>query len=279
MTYNRQPAAGNKTGRRLLNALIIGIIIYLAVGIALYFLQERFLLHPVRLPAAYSYHFSRPFSEENVLLDRGYTLNYVRFFPSGPIRKGLVLYFHGNSENINRYEKFTGNFTNNGYEVWMPDYPGFGKSTGKLTEKKLYELADLLYMRAGKKYTKDQIIIYGKSLGTGIAARLASVKPCKTLILETPYYSIPDLFSYYVPVYPTALISNFKLPVHRYLENVTVPVTVFHGTADKVIPYRCAAKLKTCLKPTDEFITIPGGRHNNLNDFEVLHTKINTLLQ
>jgi alpha-beta hydrolase superfamily lysophospholipase len=264
---------------RRFGLLKIIVIIYLVIGIVFYFLQDRFLFHPLPLPADYSYHFARPFHEINVTINKNENLSIVQFFPEDTARKGVVLYFHGNMDNINRYEKSADLFTKNGYEVWMPDYPGFGKSTGKLTEEKLYQLASVSYSLANEKYTAGNIIIYGRSLGTGIASQLASVKQCKLLILETPYYSIPDLFSCYVPIYPTGVISKYKLPVYQYLSNIKVHITIFHGTDDEVIPYRCAAKLKAVLKPSDEFISIHGGHHNNLTNFDILKKKINNLLR
>ena len=258
--------------------LKIIIIIYFALGVVLYFLQDTFLFHPVPLPADYTYHFAVPFQEVNVSINKKENLNFIKFFPKDSVKKGVVLYFHGNMENINRYAKFADLFTNKGYEVWMPDYPGFGKSTGKLTEEKLYEVASLTYRLANGNYSKDNIVIYGKSLGTGIASQLAAVKDCRALILETPYYSIPDLFSHYVSFYPTRLLSKYKIPIYKYLPNVKIHILIFHGTADEVIPYRCAVKLKSSLKPTDEFVSIQGGQHNNLNNFEVLKKKINNLL-
>ena len=200
--------------------LKIIIIVYFTLGIVFYFLQDKFLFHPVPLPADYAYHFDRPFHEVNMIINKNENVNFVQFFPKDSVRKGVVLYFHGNMENINRYAKFADIFTNKSYEVWMPDYPGFGKSTGELNEKKLYQLSSLIYTLANAKYTKDNIVIYGKSLGTGIAAQLASVKDCRVLILETPYYSIPDLFSCYVPLYPTGIISKYKIPTYKYLHSV-----------------------------------------------------------
>src|SRR5688572_16805377 len=172
--------------------LTIILIVYCGLGIAFYYLQEKFLFHPVPLSADYTYHFTRPFREVNIAVNKNENLNVVQFFPGDSIRKGVVLYFHGNRQNINRYAKFADNFTGHGYEVWMPDYPGFGKTTGELTERKLYNLASVIYTLAKTKYAADQIIIYGKSFGTGIASQLAAVKDCRLLILETPYYSIPD---------------------------------------------------------------------------------------
>ena len=253
--------------------LKIIIILYCSIGIALYYLQEKFLFHPEKLSSAYVYDFKVPFEELNIPFNETDTLNMIKFFPKDSVRRGVVIYFHGNKENIERYAKFADNFTKHGYEVWMEDYPGFGKSTGERTEKKMYQQALQVQKMAASRYGKDSIIVYGKSFGTGIAAYVASESDCKRLILETPYYSIPSLFSCYAPIYPTSSMSTYK-----FLEDVHYPISIFHGTDDGVIPYRCAAKLKSVLKPTDEFITIEKGTHQNLNDFDLFKQKLDSLL-
>lgn len=255
------------------------VLIYFIIGFVLYFFQDKFFLHPEELPYGYQYKFNSPFKEINIEINKDENLNLVQFFPTDSLRKGVVLYFHGNMTNINHYAMFANNFTKNGYEVWMIDYPGFGKTSGELTEKKLYMQAMLMYRLANTHFNKDSIIIYGKSFGTGIASQLASAADCKTLILETPYSSIPDLFACYAPIYPTSFMAKLKLPSIEYLEAVKAPITIFHGDDDEIIPYRCAAKLKKVLKPADKFITIEKGKHNNLNSFEIFHHKLDSLLQ
>jgi alpha-beta hydrolase superfamily lysophospholipase len=219
-----------------------------------------------------------PFEEINIPFNNADTLNMVKFFPTDSVRKCVVVYFHGNRENIERYAKFAGNFTKYGYEVWMEDYPGYGKSTGDRTEKKMYEQALQVQKMAAGKYGKDSIIIYGKSLGTGIAAYVAKASRNQRLILETPYYSIPSLFSCYAPIYPTGKMSTYKIPSNEYIADVKYPVSIFHGTNDGVIPYRNAARLKAVLKPTDEFITIEKGTHHDLNSFDLFKQKLDSLL-
>jgi uncharacterized protein len=255
------------------------VFLYAAIGIALFYLQEFFLFHPEKLAKDYVRHFDIPFQEINIPFNEKDTMNMVKFFPKDSLRKGVVLYYHGNKQNIERYAKFVTGFTKHGYEVWMEDYPGFGKSTGVITEKKLYEQALVLQKMATSKYGADSIIVYGKSLGTGIAAYVASQTKAKQLILETPYYSIPDLFSSYAPIYPTQRMSTYKIPSFEYLQKVNYPITIFHGTDDGVIPYRCAAKLKNVLKVTDEFITIEDGTHHNLATFDLYRKKLDSLLQ
>jgi uncharacterized protein len=270
--------------KKIFRWLKIIILLYSLIGIALFYLQEKFLFHPEKLPADYKFGFhyiySRdiPFEEVNIPFNNTDTMNMVKFFPEDSVTKGVVLYFHGNRQNIERYAKFAGRFTEHGYEVWMEDYPGFGKSTGERTEKKMFEQALQIRKMAASKFAADSIIIYGKSFGTGIAAYVASETNNKRLILETPYFSIPSLFSCYAPIYPTGQMSTYKIPTNEFLADVKYPISIFHGTDDGVIPYRNAARLKTVLKPTDEFVMIEKGTHHNLNDFPFFQQKLDSLL-
>ncbi len=264
--------------RRWLRIVNILLVIYLVVGVAFFFLQDKFLFHPEVIAKEKKFSFSTPYKEVKVDLDANHKMNIVQFLTNDSVAKGVVLYFHGNKKNIEWYAKYAPVFTKKGFEVWMIDYPGFGKSTGMLTEDKLYEFAGELYNMAKAKYKPGQIILYGKSLGTGVAAWLASKKSAKMLILETPYYSMTSLVSHYLPVYPVSKILKYQLPTHTYISLVNAPVIIFHGTGDAVIPYNNAKKLKTLLKPGDEFITIPGGEHNNLNEFLPYKEKMDSLL-
>lgn len=254
------------------------VLLYASIGIALFYLQEKFLFHPTVIQRNIPWKFDMPFEEIDVPINNTDTINLVQFFPKNSVRRGVVLYFHGNRDNIGRYAKYSANFTKHGYEVWMEDYPGFGKSVGKRNEKVLYEQAEQVYKMALSKYPADSIIIYGKSFGTGIAAYTAAAGKAKRLILETPYYSIPALYDCYAPIYPNQRMASYKIPTNEYLQKVKYPVTIFHGTDDGVIRYSCAEKLKQVLKPIDEFITIEGGTHHNLNEYPVFRTKLDSLL-
>jgi uncharacterized protein len=262
-------------GWRLLKIIVV---VYCSAGIALYYLQEKLMFHPAPLPPDYQFKFNIPFKEVNIPLNAKDNLNIVQFFTQDPIPKGVVLYFHGNRDNINRYAKYAVNFTKHGYDVWITDYPGYGKTTGKFTEENLYMQAKEVYKLANSTFGQNSIIVYGKSLGSGIASYLVSKKPCRRLILETPYYSMPDLLGNYAPFYPTTAMSHFALPTGEYLKELNIPVTIFHGNEDWIIPYRCAAKLKQFLKPGDEFITIDKGSHNDLNSFPLFHEKLDSIL-
>jgi alpha-beta hydrolase superfamily lysophospholipase len=266
-------------GRKIWKWLKILVAIYIIGGVALYFLQDYILFHPISLKKEHQYNFREKHTDINIPVSEHSNLNIVQFFPTDSVRKGVVLYFHGNKKNIAWYAKYTPNFTRHGYEVWLIDYPGFGKSTGKLTERNLYDWSDYMYKFARSKFSNNNIIIYGKSMGTGIATRLASLQPCKKLILETPYYDFPSVVKHYVPIYPVDWMIHYKIPTWRYIQNVKAPITIFHGTGDDVIRYRNAERLKQFLKPADEFVTIQNGEHNDLFGFEQTTGKLDSLLK
>ncbi len=251
---------------------------YGLMGVALYYLQEPILFRGVRVPDDTIYHFQQPFSETGIDMDASTHIDLIQFHATDTPQKGVVLYFHGNREGVRHYTDRVAPFTKNGYEVWMPDYPGYGKSTGKRTEQGLYDEALQVYKLARTHYRPDQIIIYGRSLGTGIAAELAAIRDCRMLFLETPYYSLYSLVGIYAWMYPLKTMLHFHFPVYAYLPKVTAPVHIIQGTNDWTIPYFHAAKLKPLLKKGDSFLTIPGGSHNNLNSFPQMQNLIDSLL-
>lgn len=259
--------------------LKIAIIIYCLIGIGLYYFQDKLIFHPEVLAKDHKYDFPFPFKEVNLPYTRESNINIVQFMPAGSNVKGVVLYFHGNGQNISRYAAHAPLFTKNNYEVWMIDYPGYGKSTGERTEQTLYDWAVIFYKLAKARFPKEKIILYGRSLGTGIAAKLASVRDCKALILEAPYYSLPSLAATKAPIYPVNQMIAYKLPTYKYLQDVVAPVTIFHGTEDELIPISQAKKLQPFLKKNDRFIPVQDAGHNNVMDFDAYTTNLDSVLQ
>jgi pimeloyl-ACP methyl ester carboxylesterase len=152
--------------KRIMKILYLCFIYYSLGGVALYFLQDYILFHPVTLKREHQYNFSQPHRDLTVPINEKDVLNLVDFLPTDSIKRGVVLYFHGNKKNISWYADYMPMFTSKGYEVLMIDYPGFGKSQGKLTEKKLYDWALQVYKIGISRFGADSIIIYGKSMGT-----------------------------------------------------------------------------------------------------------------
>mgnify|MGYP001164626218 CR=1 FL=1 len=265
------------SSKKILRWIKIVLIVYVIVGALLYFLQEKILFHPEKLPEDYRYGFAQPFREINLDVNDEKIINIIQFTVPDSVCRGVVLYFHGNRKNIGRYASYAAHFTRNNYEVWMIDYPGFGKSTGEFDEEILYQDAGRFYKLARSRFAPDSIILYGKSLGSGIASQLASKHDCKRLILETPYYSFDALINHFAFMYPARLIAKYHFPTHRHLENVTAPVHILHGTSDRIVPYGQSVRLKRKL-PELDLIEIRNGSHNDLHSFPAFQNKLDSLL-
>lgn len=272
-----------RTGRRSLPRDLLlffqgALIAYASLGILVYSLQDRFFFRPVALSPEHRYDFGIPYLERNLRFSENANINIVEFPAPVGSRKGIVLYFHGNRRNISWYARHVGGFHRNGYDVWMIDYPGYGKSTGKLEVDVIFAYALQMYRLARTRTPPDSIVIYGRSMGTGIAAWLASREPARRLILETPYYSLASLGASYLPIYPWERMIRHSIRTHEYLADVKAPVTIFQGTDDWTVPLRNASRLKPLLKAGDEFVTIEGGGHNDLETFPEFRGKMDSLL-
>lgn len=255
------------------------LLCYALGGIILYYTQDKMLFHPEPVAAYQVYDFPKPYEEQFITYDSTTQFHLVKFPANTDSTKGVLLYFHGNRKNIGHYAKYAQLFTKHGYSVWMCDYPGFGKSTGQRTEVILYDEAEQVYKLARQQYDKQQIVIYGKSLGTGIASYLASKRDCKQLFLETPYYSITSLARQFAFIYPVGQLMTYKIPQAEYLKKVTAPITIVHGTNDWTTFYSNALRLKKSLKTGDQFITIRCGEHNGLTNSLQVQQAIQQALQ
>ena len=254
------------------------LAVYLLLCGSFWFFQHLFFLHPKVLPADYHFSFAGKFEEKQINLNEKTLIDIVQFKTDDTVPKGVVLDFHGNRNNIEHYAAYAQNFTKHGYECWMVDYPGYGKSTGNLTTETMQETAGQLYKMARAKYDRDKIIIYGKSLGTGLAAWLGSVRDCRQVILETPYYSMASLAEGYTPFMPVALLIKMNFTTAEYVKNITAPLTVFHGLQDEVIPFANAMRLIPYMKKGDRFVPIPGGMHNDLPSKNIYQATLDSLL-
>jgi alpha-beta hydrolase superfamily lysophospholipase len=242
------------------------LFVYGAICAGYYFLQEKIIFLPVKLSADYQFSFKNKFTEYNLQTPDNQKINTILFHHPNP--KGLIVYCHGNADNIVRWGQIAENLVHFGYEILIYDYRGYGKSTGTITENNLFEDAQMVYELAKQRFSEKQIIVYGRSLGTGIATFLAATNQPKQLILETPYYSILEMSQRYASWLPTKLLLKYPLRTDLRITDVQAPITIFHGTADEVVPYDSGLKLKKLLKPTDEFITIPKGMHGDLELFD-----------
>lgn len=244
---------------------------------SLYFLQEKILFLPTVLEQDYTFNFKHNFEEINLKAEDGAKLNALHFKSENP--KGVILYFHGNAGNLSRWGTIAEYFVEKQYDVLIMDYRTYGKSTGALSEAVFYSDADLFYSYLLQSYNEKDITLYGRSLGTCMATYLASKNKPKQLVLETPYYSMVDVGKSRFPIVPVKLLLKYKFPTYQFISKVSCPTTMFHGTNDQIVPYDSAKKLfEVSPKFSTNFITIEGGGHNNLINYDTYQDEIDNIL-
>ncbi|MFN8353018.1 MAG: alpha/beta hydrolase [Spirosomataceae bacterium] len=244
--------------------------------------QKQYAFRNKVLTTSYSYHFKHqvPFEERWYDPDTTLHINALYFKTDTTKRKGLVLYFHGNADNLARWGSYAPDFTRNGYDVLIIDYPQFGKSTGPLTEASLLLCANYVYQQALKTFPENQVVVYGRSLGTGVATYVASTHHPKMLLLETPYYNLPAIGQSHLPILPFELFSKVKLHTDQWIRQVPCPLHLFHGTQDEIVPYEHSLRLAKRLgqPPSQLLTTIPHGKHKNLANFKAYHVALDSCL-
>ena len=254
------------------------LAIHLIASITIYFFQDNIIFQRKTLPKDYLFTFHRDSSQAKleeyfIKTADGDSLNAL-LFKTKLKSKGLILYFHGNADNLQRWGKYSVDFTKLGYDILMTDYRGYGKSTGKPSERDLYKdaLTILRWSQANLKY--NRLVLYGRSLGSAVASNLATAVSPDLLILETPFDELNG--AVYEPIKPLL----YLLPLHSkfsnksFLPKVKCRKVIIHGTRDQVVPLSSALRLKPLLVEGDQFVIIEGGSHRNLRDFESFHVAL-----
>jgi pimeloyl-ACP methyl ester carboxylesterase len=258
------------------------VILYCAGGIALYYLQDKILFHPQTIGSDYSYKFKQLFRELNIPFSKEDTLNLIQFLPDKNANpKGVVLFFHGTNGNIENYAERATVFTKQNFEVWMVDYPSFGKSSGLFDEKKINSQAFEINKLALNRFKKENIIIYGQSIGASVAANLASSGNLASLILENPSYDVPNLLHHYTFVYPWSSMAAYKFSVYDALSYIDkrLQVTIITGNNGELFSSASAKKLKPMIDSNDVFINIRKNKANALYNEMEYQKLIGDLLQ
>jgi len=257
------------------------ILIYLIACLGLYIWQEKVLFLPEKLPENHQFRFQSAWikaSEEHTLLaQENGKINVVWLKTENP--KGVIFYCHGNAGNIQRWANIVDDLMQHDYDIILWDYRTYGKSTGKLTEKNLLADGQLVYDFAKKHFLENQIVVYGRSLGTGVATYLSAANSPRCLILETPYFNLKDVAAFHFSYFPYSLLLRFELKTNEWIKEARCPTYIFHGTYDRTVPYKSGYKLAPLLKANDEFITLEAGDHNDLSTFLLYEQKIKEILE
>ncbi len=233
---------------------------------------------PTTLPQDHIFTFDHPFEEHFLKTGDGAVINTLHFKATNPV--GTIFYLHGNAGDLQRWGTIVSYLVDLNYDVYIIDYRTYGKSIGDLSEKAMYADAQRTYDHLKEMVPEENIIIYGRSLGTGMATYLASENKPSKLILETPYYSIADVAKHRFPIFPVSRLLKYKFPSNEFIKEVNCETIIFHGTDDLVVPYSSGEKLfEVSDKQKTTFITIEGGTHNDLVTFDNYNDQLKLFLK
>ena len=170
-------------------------------------------------------------------------------------------------------------YTALGYDVFLPDYRGYGKSGGTISSQaQMLADVDTVYRQLLPEYPESRTVVLGYSLGTGPATWLAARHHPRLLILQAPYFSMRDMAARLYPFVP-GFVLRYPMPTNELIGRVSAPIVLFHGDRDEVIDYNSTLRLKALLKPSDTLIVLPGARHNGMTDNPDYRREIARLLE
>jgi pimeloyl-ACP methyl ester carboxylesterase len=244
-------------------------IVYLSVCVIFYITQDFYFFRPEVLPKSFQYRYPFPFEEVHFEMEDGGYINGLHF--KVPNAKGVVYYLKGNSKSVKGWGKFAKDFVSKGYDFFMVDYRGMGKSHGKRTETTLFNDAQHIYRWLEDQYGEEKITLYGRSIGSGVAARIASWNKPKLLILDSPYYSFIHQIERYLFWLPLKWLLKYQIRTDQFIRKVSCPVFIIHGKKDRLIPFRQSEKLRDKAPGKVKLFSIEQAGHNNLPDFAEYH--------
>ncbi len=257
-------------------------IIYIIAGYVLlmlvaYFIQEKLIFKPEKLAADFEFKYDAPFKEISFQPEAGVTISGIHFYVKNP--HGLILYFHGNTRSIKGWGKYAKDFYRFGYDVVLVDYRGFGKSIGKRSETAMLRDMQFVYDELCLQYPEDHMLVYGRSMGSGFASKLAADNQPRYLILDAPYYSFRKVVERFLPFLPMRFVLRFHLRTDKWIRLVKCHTYILHGTKDRLIPLQHSERLQAINPRRITLIRIKGGGHNNLPSFDEYHNFIRDILK
>jgi len=218
------------------------ILAYLAVILFIYFYQRNLLYHP----SENNYLNDKiNFKYEEILIETEKNIQIKSWFIKKDLKKFKTLvFFHGNAGNLlNRVHKIN-ELEKLDINILLTSWRGFSGNKGKPTEQNLYSDANKIIKWLGaQEVNYKDIILYGESLGTGVAIELASKNNYGGIILESPFTSIKDAAKIYYPYLPVNLLLKDRYDSKSKIKDIKTPILIMHGKMDKIVPQKMGLEL------------------------------------
>jgi uncharacterized protein len=251
--------------------VVLASLIYLG-GLAVLYFAQRALIFPIpstvrTAPEAAGF----PQAEEHVLTTSDGEKVIVWHVPAKP-GHAVVIFFHGNGDTL---AGLVGRFRaiiSDGTGLVALSYRGYAGSSGQPSEQGLLSDAAAAYAFAAARYSPERMVVWGFSLGSGVAVALAATQPVGRLILEAPYTSIMDVAGVAFPFVPVRWLVRDQFRSDLRIAHVSAPLLIMHGVRDATIPLRFGERLFALSHEPKQLVRFAEGGHNDLADFGAIET-------
>jgi len=241
-------------------------------GVVVMFLAQRSFIYPVPqnfriAPAAAGFE-----AAEEVLLTTADGEKVIVWHVPPRGDHAVVLYFHGNGDALAGLAGRFREITQDGTGLVALSYRGYGGSSGRPTEQGLRLDAEAAHAFASARYDAERIVVWGFSLGSGVATALAADHPIGKLVLEAPFTSITDVAAAAFPFLPVRLLIRDEFRSDRRIARVQAPLLIMHGAQDLTISMELSQRLFALANQPKQFVSFPEGGHNDLGDHGAIET-------
>ena len=249
--------------RSVLNFLISAVTVYAVILLLVFLFQARLVYFPevgralVATPRAVGLDF-----EEVRLATDGATLH--GWWVPATAARGAVLILHGNAGNISHRLEYLTMFNRLGYATLIVDYRGYGRSSGTPSEDGTYRdgEAGWQYLTEIRKFAPRDIVLFGESLGGGVATWLALRHPPRALVLASTFTSAPDLGAQVYPWLPVRWLARIEYGNRARIGQIAAPVLIAHSKGDDIVPFSHGQALFDAAREPKQFLELRGG-HND----------------
>lgn len=231
----------------------------------LYVNQDAMIFAATPLPADHQFSFDVPFEEITIAVD-GADINALHFKQPEP--RGLIFFLHGNGGNLQTWTDDVEYYQRVNYDMFILDYRGYGKSTGQVeSEQQLHNDVRTAWDLVAADYQHKPVVVYGRSLGSALAARLAADVNPDLLILVSPFSSMLAMAQQQYPFVPEWLL-RFPFRTDKLIAGIVSPTILVHGDEDRFIPLAHSEELYGLARSRAEMLVIRGANHGNIHRFK-----------
>jgi len=242
--------------------LIILVLSLLLLNVFMYIQQPHMTFFPTRTLDQFPTDWGLDY--EDVTLNTGDGIKlHGWYIPAEPAER-VLLFFHGNAGNMSHRGESVKIFHRLGLNIFIIDYRGYGSSTGKPDEQGLYQDADAAwrYLTKEKGFANNQILIFGRSLGGIVAARLAASVEAGAVILESTLSSARDFAKTAFPILSKLVFTRYQFNTAKHIQQVNYPVLVLHSPDDELIPFHLGETIFQSAHEPKHFVRMQGDHSN-----------------